>query len=104
MSKQRPRSLQFYWDHGDGVRARAVWRVFISEWIIVHNNDSETAELHWLRYVEEFMQVRNFDYLSGSRLTRKAEVTALKWLTVRARSTSPCLYCGTLDDVRRSRR
>jgi hypothetical protein len=104
MSSRRPRSLQFYWEHADGVRARAAWRHFISEWIIAHDDDRETAESHWLSYVEEFMQLRKFEHLSGAPLTRKAESGALRWLTVLHQSKSSCKYCGTLDDVRGSKR
>ena len=104
MSNRRPRSLRFYWEHGDGLSARAVWRRFISGWIIEHGDDREDAEAHWLSYVEEFMQLRKFEYLSGASLTRRAESAAMRWLTVRLQTKARCKYCGTLDDLRGSRR
>jgi hypothetical protein len=101
MSDRRPRTLQFYWEDETSKPAHAAWRSFISAWVEEHGRVWELAELHWLSYVEEFMEYRPFELLSGSKLTRKAEAAAQRLLAILLAAGRSCKYCETMDGQNR---
>jgi hypothetical protein len=77
-----------------------VWRDFIARWVNLHPA-WELAELHWLRYVEEFMRYEGFEKLSGARLSRRAEGAAQDLLSRRLAEGLACKYCARIGTQKR---
>lgn len=83
----------FYWDYLDDPSIRATWRDFITRWVKSHPQGWELAELHWLKYVEEFLSLRDFERLSSVRLIRKCEGAAQNFLMYMLVGGGQCKYC-----------
>ena len=73
--------------------ARRTWRAFIAKWVSKHGEDWQMAERHWLKYVEEFVLMREFGVFSGARLMRKSEAAAQSFLAHLLAAKTPCKYC-----------
>jgi hypothetical protein len=103
MNERTPRTLEFYSNNSPGTEGHKIWRDFIARWVDAHPV-WELAEVHWLRYVEEFMEYQGFERLSGARLSRRAEGAAQELLTRLLSEGVGCKHCATIGNRKRGRR
>ena len=98
MYSSRPRTLSFYWDRQSTGISRRKWHTFITTWVQEHRGSWELAELHWLDYVEDWAACKDFELLSGAKLSRQAEGSAQSFLAIRMAGGLRCGYCGTIKN------
>ena len=79
------------------LRNDPVWRDFVGRFVVLHGRSWSRAELHWLEYVGESLELRDLAAYSGARLTRKAEAWASRMLMARMLGGAqwPTLHRGT---------